>query len=65
MKLITKDHPGKIFALQSNNNKNVKWLHINCAMNQRELIEQAGLTNILYKGSKMIYEHKRIMVIGS
>ena len=65
MKHITKDYPDKIFALQSNDNSNVKWLHINCAMNQRELIEQAGLTNILYKGSKMIYEHKRIMVIGS
>ena len=64
MKLITKDHPGKIFALQSNNNKNVKWLHINCAMDTDELIEQSGLTDIMYAASKKIYDSKRIMVIG-
>ena len=64
MKLITKDHRDKIFVLQSNDNSNVKWLHINCAMNQGELIEQSGLTDIMYSGSKIIYEHKRIMVIG-
>jgi hypothetical protein len=28
------------------------------------LIQQSGLTDIKYGGSKMIYEHKRIMVIG-
>ena len=64
MKLITKDHKDKIFALQSNDNSNVKWLHINCAMNTRDLIRQSGLTDIMYAGSKVIYEHKRIMVIG-
>ena len=64
MKLITKDHPSKIFALQSNNNKNVKWLHINCAMDTDELIEQSGLTDIMYAASKKIYDSKRIMVIG-
>ena len=64
MRLITKDYKDKIFVLQSNDNSNVKWLHINCAMNQGELIEQSGLTDILYAGSKKIYEHKRIMVIG-
>lgn len=64
MKYITKDHPDKIFALQSNDNSNVKWLHINCAEDQDELIHQAGLRDIKFAGSKMIYEHKRIMVIG-
>jgi hypothetical protein len=64
MKHITKDHKDKMFVLQSNDNSNVKWLHINCAMNQSELIEQSGLTDIKYSGSKIIYEHKRIMVIG-
>ena len=63
MKLITKDHRDKIFVLQSNDNSNVKWLHINCAMNQGELIEQSGLTDIMYAGSRVIYEHKRITVI--
>ena len=64
MKLITKDWPDKIFALQSNDNKNVKWLHINCAMNTDELIEQSGLTNVMFVGSKKVYDSKRIMVIG-
>jgi hypothetical protein len=64
MKYITKNYDDKLFVFQSNDNSNVKWLHINCAMNQGELIEQAGLTDIKYAGSKVIYEHKRIMVIG-
>jgi hypothetical protein len=64
MKLITKEYPGKIFALQSNDNKNVKWLHINCAMDTGELIEQSGLTDIMFAASKKIYDSKRIMVIG-
>ena len=64
MKLITKDYPGKIFALQSNDNRNVKWLHINCAMDTDELIEQSGLTDIMFAASKKIYDSKRIMVIG-
>ena len=64
MKHITKDYKDKLFVLQSNDNRNVKWLHINCANDQGELVEQAGLTDIKYGGSKKIYEHKRIMVIG-
>jgi len=64
MKYITKDNKDKLFVLQSNDNRNVKWLHINCANNQGELVKQAGLTDIKYGGSKKIYEHKRIMVIG-
>ena len=64
MKHITKDYKDKLFVLQSNDNRNVKWLHINCANDQGELVEQAGLTDIKYGGSRKIYEHKRIMVIG-
>ena len=64
MKHITSEHKDKIFALQSNDNANVKWLHINCAMNVDELIKQSGLTNIIYHGSRVIYEHKRTMIIG-
>jgi len=64
MKYITKDNKDKLFVLQSNDNRNVKWLHINCANDQGELVKQAGLTDIKYGGSKKIYEHKRIMVIG-
>lgn len=64
MKHITQDHNNKLFCLQSNDNANVKWLHINCAMDEQQLIEQSGLTNILYQGSRNIYEHKRIMIIG-
>tara|TARA_R100000008_G_C3575217_1_gene164764 strand:+ start:1162 stop:1770 length:609 start_codon:yes stop_codon:yes gene_type:complete len=64
MRLITKDHPDKIFVLQSNDNSNVKWLHINCAKDKDELIKQSGLSNIMYSGSRKVYEHKRIMVIG-
>ena len=64
MKHITKDYKDKLFVLQSNDNKNVKWLHINCVNDQGELAKQAGLTDIKYGGSRKIYEHKRIMVIG-
>ena len=64
MKHITKDYKDKLFVLQSNDNRNVKWLHINCVNNKGELAKQAGLTDIKYGGSKKIYEHKRIMVIG-
>ena len=53
MKLITQDYKDKIFCLQSNDNANVKWLHINCAMDEEQLIEQSGLSNILYKGSRI------------
>ena len=55
---------GKIFALQSNNNKNVKWLHINCVETSDELIGQSGLTEILFQGAIPLYGYKRIMVIG-
>ena len=64
MKLITKHHKDKLFVLQSNNNRNVKWLHINCAEDTSELIEQSGLTDIVFASSRKIYDHKRIMVIG-
>ena len=64
MKEITKANEGKLFVYQSNNNRNVKWLHINCAEDADELIKQTGLKKVLYAGSCMIYRNKRIMVIG-
>ena len=64
MKEITEANEGKLFVYQSNNNRNVKWLHINCAEDADELIEQTGLKKVLYAGSCMIYRNKRIMVIG-
>ena len=64
MSEIVNQYRGRSFAFQSNDNRNVKWLHINCVNNQGELAKQAGLTDIKYGGSKKIYEHKRIMVIG-
>lgn len=56
---------GKLFVLQSNNNKNVKWLHINCVDNCQELIQQADIKNVLHEESVDIYNSKRIMVIGT
>jgi hypothetical protein len=64
MKEITEANEGKVFVYQSNNNRNVKWLHINCVEETNELVEQAGLTRVFYAGSCMIYRNKRIMVIG-
>jgi len=64
MKEITEANEGKVFVYQSNNNRNVKWLHINCVEETDELVEQAGLTRVFYAGSCMIYRNKRIMVIG-
>ena len=64
MKEITKANEGKLFVYQSNNNRNVKWLDINCAEDADELIKQTGLKKVLYAGSCMIYRNKRIMVIG-
>tara|TARA_R100001377_G_scaffold84586_1_gene68477 strand:- start:602 stop:1201 length:600 start_codon:yes stop_codon:yes gene_type:complete len=65
MSIITEKFPDKMFVLQSNDNDNVKWLHINCAKDTDQLIKQSGLKNILYRGGKTIYHHKRMMVIGT
>ena len=64
MRLITEQNKGKVFVLQSNNNKNVKWLHINCVEDTGELVEQSGLTEILFQGAIPLYGFKRVMVIG-
>lgn len=64
MKDIVNENRGKLFAFQSNNNKNVKWLHINCVDNEEELISQTDLKQVYFKGSKNIYTHKRMMVVG-
>ena len=64
MKYITNQFPDKLYVLQSNNNKNVKWLHINCADGANELSRQAHLRKIYYGESREFLGAKRIMVIG-
>ena len=64
MKDLVNQYRGKVFALQSNDNRNVKWLHINCVDTPEELVEQADIKEILYKGSIQVHRNNRIMVIG-
>jgi len=56
---------GKLFVLQSNNNRNVKWLHINCVDSCEELVKQADIKNVLHMEATNIYNNKRMMVIGT
>ena len=64
MSHITEQYPDALYCLQSNNNKNVKWLHINCVEDTGALAKQAGLKKVLYGESKEFYSAKTIMVIG-
>lgn len=64
MSHIVHQYPKKLYILQSNNNKNIKWLHINCAEGQGELAQQADLRNVHFGESKEMYGQKRIMIIG-
>mgnify|MGYP006239029565 FL=1 len=64
MKDLVNQYRGKVFALQSNDNRNVKWLHINCVDTPEELVEQADIKEVLYKGSIQVHRNNRIMVIG-
>ena len=64
MKHITNQYPDKLYVLQSNNNKNVKWLHINCAEGAGELATQGHLRKVFYGESREFLGAKRIMVIG-
>ena len=64
MKHITNQYPDKLYVLQSNNNKNVKWLHINCADGAGELATQGHLRKVYYGESREFLGAKRIMVIG-
>ncbi len=64
MSHIVHQYPDKLFVLQSNNNRNIKWLHINCAKDQGELADQADLRKIHFGESKEMYGQKRIMIFG-
>tara|TARA_B100000700_G_scaffold92134_1_gene104029 strand:- start:527 stop:1156 length:630 start_codon:yes stop_codon:yes gene_type:complete len=55
----------KVFAFQSNDNRNVQWMHINCVDTPEELAKQAGLKRIYDTGVREILRNKRIMVIGA
>lgn len=64
MKDIVNQHRGKVFVLQSNDNRNVKWLHINCVDTTEELVKQADIKEVLYEGIIQVHRNNRIMVIG-
>lgn len=64
MKEITQQNKDKLFVFQSNDNRNVQWMHINCVDTPQELAQQAGLTRIYDSGVKRILQNNRIMVIG-
>ena len=61
---MVNQYRGRTFVLQSNNNRNVKWLHINCVDTAQELVEQADIKEVLYKGDTEMYRATRFMVIG-
>lgn len=52
-----------VFFLQSNNKRDEED-HINCVDSEDELVEQAGLTKVYYKGSMDFGNYKRFMAIG-
>jgi hypothetical protein len=65
LKRFPKDmNHGCLFALQSNNMFHIDD-HINCVMDEDELVKKSGLSDIRYKGSlKMPNGYRRFMVIG-
>ena len=64
MKKIVDQHKGKLFVLQSSADRSYKD-HINCVDNEFQLIEQSGLTDIVYAGQLEVSStNTRIMVIG-
>ena len=50
------------------NNFTQETSHINCVESVDELVEQSGITNVIYKGETQFHkwdqDHKRYMVIG-
>ena len=64
MSLIVRQYPDKLYIIKRNNNRNIKWLHINCAEDQGVLANQADLRQIHFGESKEMYGQKRIMIIG-
>ena len=65
MSHIVHQYPDALYVLQSNNNRNVKWLHINCVDNLGQLANQADIRNVLCGQSKEVYGQKRMMIIGT
>ena len=64
MKELTHQNKDKLFIFQSNDNRNVQWMHINCVDTTEELARQAGLKRIFDQGVKNILRNNRIMIIG-
>jgi hypothetical protein len=65
MSHIVHQYPDALYVLQSNNNRNVKWLHINCVDNLGELANQADIGNVIFGKSKELYGQKRMMIVGT
>lgn len=61
---IVNEYRGRTFAFQSNDNRNVKWLHINCVDTPEELQKQADIQEVIYAGKIQVHRNNRIMVIG-
>lgn len=64
MKELTQLNKDKLFVFQSNDNRNVQWMHINCVDTPDELARQAGIRRIYDQGIRNILRNNRIMVIG-
>lgn len=64
MKELTQQNKDKLFVFQSNDNRNVQWMHINCVDTPEELARQAGIRRIYDQGVRNILRNNRIMVIG-
>ena len=64
MKELTQQNKDKLFVFQSNDNRNVQWMHINCVDTPEELARQAGIRRIYDQGIRNILRNNRIMVIG-
>ena len=64
MKELTQLNKDKLFVFQSNDNRNVQWMHINCVDTPEELARQAGIRRIYDQGVRNILRNNRIMIIG-
>ncbi len=64
MSEIVKQYRGRSFAFQSNDNRNVKCLHINCVDSAEELIKQTDIKEVIFDGKIQVHRNNRIMVVG-
>ena len=55
---------GPVYALVSNDFRQIKGQHINCCDSSSELREKNGIGTLFYKGSKSFGGYSRYMVIG-